>query len=88
MQEMKRVEYTYMADCNKNGIRIYPVFKYGFYYLEVEFNKTSEFLRHEIIRTKPGEIKYSTSEKLWTVKILELYEKLYRTKVRPKLGAA
>lgn len=85
---MKNPAYTFMRECNKNGIRIYPILKYGYYYLEVEFNRSEEFLAHERIRTKPGEIKYATDGKEWSDKILELYEVLYRTKVRPKLDAA
>ena len=84
----KREEYTVMSRCLKAGIRIYPVLKYGYYYLEVEFNRTSEFLRHEIVNTKTGEIKYDPNKSEWTTKILELYDHLYRTKVMPKLGAA
>tara|TARA_R110002050_G_scaffold69507_2_gene150315 strand:+ start:5035 stop:5292 length:258 start_codon:yes stop_codon:yes gene_type:complete len=85
---MKNPAYTYMKECNKNGIRIYPVLKYGYYYLEIEFNRTEEFNPYERIRTKPGEIKYETNGKEWTEKILELYEHLYKTKVRAKLDVA
>lgn len=86
---MKNPAYTYMRECNKNGIRIYPVLKYGYYYLEVEFNRTEEFNTYERLRKpKCGEIKYDPAGKEWTEKILELYEHFYQTKVRPKLDAA
>lgn len=77
-----------MSDCNKHGIRIYPVLKYGKYQLVVEFNRSAEFLPHEIIRTRMGEQRYSTNTKEWSEKMLELYEHLYKTKVAPKLSAA
>lgn len=85
---MKRQEYSYMTECLKNGIRIYPILKYGGYYLEIEFNKTHEFHRHEIIKIKPGEIKYDRTTKEWCSKILELYEHFYTTKIAPKSAAA
>lgn len=84
----KRQEYTYMHRCNKNGIGIYPVLKYSYYFLEIEFNKTHEFFPHEIIKIKPGEIRYDPSKKVWCKKMFELYEHLYKTKIAPKSDAA
>lgn len=85
----KRKEYTYMHRCNKNGIRIYPVLKYGYYYLEIEFNKTHEFFPHERIgKPKTGEVRYDPGKKDWGEKILSLYEHLYKTKIAPKSDAA
>lgn len=85
---MKIKAFEYVSDCNKHGIRIYPVLKYGKYQLVVEFNKSSEFLPHEIIRTRMGEVRYPTETAEWSNKMLELYEHLYKTKVVPKLSAA
>ena len=81
-------KWYYTVQCHKNGIRIYPIFKYGYYYLAIEFNKTAEFLAHEVIKIKPGEMKYDTNTRAWGDKILELYEHLYHEKVMPKMGAA
>ena len=83
---MKKHKWWHMVQCNKNGIRIYPVLKYGYYYLEIEFNRSSDFDRHEIIRTRRGEVRYDANKKEWGEKVLELYEHLYKTKVMPKLG--
>ena len=85
---MKRPGYTYMSRCNKNGIRIYPVLKYGSYFLVVEFNRTHEFFPHEIIKTQTGEVRYDPNAKIWSQKMLDLYEHLYKTKISPKSEAA
>lgn len=84
----KRQEYTYMHLCNQNGIRIYPVLKYGYYYLEIEFNKTHEFFLHEKIKVKTGEVRYDPGKNEWSEKMLSLYEHLYKTKIAPKSDAA
>ena len=78
----------YMSKCLKAGIRIYPVLKYGSYYLEIEFNKSSEFLPREVIRKKLGDQRYRTNTTAWSDKALELYEYLYNTKVMPKMNAS
>lgn len=85
---MKRQEYSYMSKCLKHGIRVYPILKYGGYYLIIEFNRTPEFFPNEIIDTVPGEVKYDKNKNEWSDKMLELYEHLYRTKVAPKTKAA
>ena len=78
-----------MAACNKQGIRVYPVPKYGAYFLEVEFNKTSEFLeRDRIGKPKTGEVRYDPNKKDWSDKMLELYEKLFYKYVENKKSAA
>lgn len=86
---MKRQEYTYMHECNKNGIRIYPIVKYGSYFLVVEFNRTHEFFPHEIIGApKVGEVRYDPNKPEWSEKMLELYAHLYQTKIAPKSKVA
>lgn len=85
---MTQQDFYYMSQCNKNGIRIYPVPIYGKYVLYVEYNKSSEFLAHEVIQIKPGQEKYDPNKPDWTLKILELYHHLYDRKIMPKLGAA
>jgi len=86
---MKREEYTIMAACNKAGIRIYPVLQYGYYYLEVEFNRSSEFNRYERIgKPKRGEIKHATDSLGWVQAMLDKYKELYEEKVKPKLNVA
>ena len=77
-----------MGKCNKAGIRIYPVLKYGSYYLEVEFNKSAEFLPREVIKKKMGTERYPTNTNAWSDKALELYEHFYHTKLMPKSEAA
>ena len=52
-----------MSECNKSGIRVYPIKKYGTYYLEVEYNKTSEFLSKDKIRIIKGKERYQTNDK-------------------------
>lgn len=71
--------------CNAHGIRIYPVPKYGYYFLEIEFNKSAEFLPRQKIKVTRGEVKYDPKKKDWVNKIHELYDQLFRTKVQPKL---
>jgi hypothetical protein len=86
---MKNQALSYMVACNKEGIRVYPIIKYGSYFLEVEFNKTSEFLdRDRIGKPKTGEIRYDVNKDDWTGKILELYEKLYFKYIKNQKNAA
>lgn len=81
--------FKYMSLCNKAGIRIYPVPKYGSYCLEIEFNSTSEF-HYKDIKGKPkqGTERYDPKGTVWQEKIFELYEHLYKTKVESKSEAA
>ena len=88
-EDLNQTGFWYMARCNAYGIRIYPVLVYGRYVLEVEFNKTKEFIpRERLGEPTRGQKKYSTHGKEWSDQILALYEELYRKKVMPKLGAA
>lgn len=76
-----------MSLCNKEGIRIYPIVEYGKYKIEVEFNQTQEFLPRNIIRTKQGEGRYDVNGNDWFMKILELYEHLYETRIKKRKAA-
>lgn len=86
---MKLQEYIYMRECNKNGIRIYPILRHGYYYLVIERNKSEEFHPREVIgKPKEGEQRYDPNKEEWHVKILELYEHLYHSQVMPKSKTA
>jgi hypothetical protein len=85
---MRFEHHKYARACWKEGVRIYPIAKYGGYYLEIEFNKTEEFLPRDVIKKKMGEKKYPSNTHEWSNKMGELYEHIYKTKVAPKLSAA
>ena len=72
----------YMSECNKAGIRIYPVPKFGEYFLEVEFNKTSMFLKKDIRKIVKGKEMYRQKSSEWGEKIKELYKHFYNTKLK------
>lgn len=71
--------------CNAHGIRIYPVPKYGYYFLEIEFNRSSEFNPRHKLKVVPGKEKYDPRKKEWVEKLHDLYAQLYKTKVQPKI---
>jgi len=73
-----------MSECNKVGIRIYPTPKYGDYYIEVEFNKTSMFLPKDKNKIIKGKERYKSKGKEWVLKINELYKHFYVKQISPK----
>jgi len=66
-----------MSKCLKCGIRIYPVPIFGSYYLEVEINKTSKFLKKDIKKIIKGEQRFDPKKSKWIDKIREMYEYFY-----------
>lgn len=71
--------------CNANGIRIYPVNVNGYYKLEVEYNRTSDFDPRYRRKVQRGDIRYDPKKNEWVEKLYELYEKLYQDKLKSKL---
>jgi len=80
---LTREEAKYMSECHKAGIRIYPIPKYGDYYLEVEFNKTSMFLPKDIKKIIKGKERYKSKGNEWVQKIHELYKHFYEKQIQP-----
>ena len=73
-----------ISECNKAGVRIYPVPKNGLYTIEIEYNKTPRFRKSEIIKIKKGTQKYNPNKKDWQEKIEQLYENIYSKNLKPK----
>lgn len=81
---MNRQTAHIVSECNKAGVRIYPVVKHGMYLLEIEYNKSSRFKKGDIIKIKKGTQKYNPRKKDWQEKIEELYRNIYEKNLMPK----
>lgn len=73
-----------ISECNKAGVRIYPIVKHGLYVLEIEYNKTARFRKDEILKIQKGNQKYSPNKNEWQEKIEQLYRNIYEKKLKPK----
>ena len=87
-----RPRNTNRSVCNAHGVRVYPVGVHGTYYLEIEFNKTSQFDPRYIRRDKDGKPmvyrgkeRYDPRKKEWIERIDSMYDELYEEKVKKKL---
>lgn len=80
-----------MSECNKVGIRVYPVPRGKYYYLIVAFHKKT-FMHGDLIydfstgasKIIEGKKMYHSSGKEWVEKIHELYKHFYENKIKPK----
>ena len=76
----------FQAECNKRGVRIYPVPNYGMYILEMEFNKTPNFEPYAIQSIVRGETRYTPKSDQWIDKIFAKYRQIYLTRIKPRLS--
>ena len=76
----------YQSECNKRGVRIYPIPDYTMYLLEMEFNRTVEFDPVHIQSIVRGDTRYSPKKKEWVEKIQAKYKQIYETRILPRLS--
>ena len=75
----------FQTECNKRGVRIYPVNYYSSLILEIEFNRSPNFeifSQQQIIR---GESRYEPKGTEWIEKLRAKYEEIYNTRIKPRL---
>lgn len=75
----------YQSECNKRGVRIYPVNYYSSVILEIEFNKTADFKPFAVQQIIRGETRYETQKPEWVEKLKTKYKEIYETKILPRL---
>lgn len=75
---MRLPESHIMSQCNKRGIRIYPIrHAWHYYVIEIEINKTAAFLHKDIKRIITDKKIYDVKKTKWVDKIHELYKYFY-----------
>ena len=82
----QREREFFQAECNKRGVRIYPVPNYSMYVLEIEFSKSASFepyARQTIVR---GDTRYGMKSREWVDKIYSKYRQIYLTRIKPRLA--
>ena len=80
-----------MSECNKVGIRIYPVPKGVYYFLVVAFYK-KRFQKGDLVydfskgasKIIEGKKMYHNKGNEWVIKIRELYRYFYENKIKQK----
>ena len=75
----------YQTECNKRGVRIYPVSYYSSLILEIEFNKSADFKGFSVQKIIRGETRYDPKKQEWAIKIKEKYKQIYDTRILPRL---
>lgn len=75
----------YQSECNKRGVRIYPVSYYSSLILEIEFNKTADFKPFGVQQIIRGETRYEAKKPEWVEKLHEKYQQIYETRILPRL---
>lgn len=75
----------FQAECNKRGVRIYPVPNYSMYILEIEFSKTASFEPYAVQSIVRGDTRYSMKGKDWIEKIYDKYRQIYLTRIKPRV---
>lgn len=75
----------YQSECNKRGVRIYPVNYYSSVILEIEFNKTVDFKPFAVQQIIRGETRYEPKKPEWVEKLKSKYKEIYETKILPRL---
>ncbi len=75
----------YQSECNKRGVRIYPVSYYSSLILEIEFNKTIDFKPFGVQQIIRGEARYEKNKPDWVEKLRDKYKQIYETRILPRL---
>ena len=75
----------YQTQCNKRGVRIYPVSYYSSLILEIEFNRSEAFTPFSVQQIIRGETRYDPKGKEWVEKLREKYKQIYETRILPRL---
>jgi len=76
----------YQSECNKRGVRIYPVPNYNMYVLEIEFSKSAGFEPFATQSIMRGDTRYGMKSSDWEDKIFAKYKQIYLTRIKPRLG--
>ena len=76
----------YQKECNKRGVRIYPVPNYNMYVLEIEFSRSANFEPYAKQSVVRGDTRYSIKGKEWIEKIYAKYKQIYLTRIKPRLS--